>query len=263
MGLPKNVKGKLERADEHLDRLVAEVGQIEALKHYGITAKRNVDKSELSLHLLIKSPLPLQRLALIIGDCAHNLRSALDHMIYRAAIRDAGIDPPPDHTKLMFPIVRSPAQFSDYKWRLGKMVNNAAFVALIKSLQPDQRPEVFGLKPLAILEDLDVTDKHRLLNVVTAQLREPHYTIVGDLPKNSPGQIRFTIGALDDGAEVFAVSNAKPIPDVKVEFDIKFEIAIGHTPASTDGRTFDAGEGLIRVLRAEVDYILSELEAYT
>src|SRR5712691_9345056 len=114
MTLPPSVSAKLARSDEHLDRFVAEVAEINAVQPYGITSQRNADKTELSLHLAINQPLPLQRWALLVGDCVHNLRSALDHMIYSIAIKASGLNPPPDAEKLMFPIVRPPSQFKDH-----------------------------------------------------------------------------------------------------------------------------------------------------
>ena len=54
---------------------------------------------------------PLDRWSLISGDCIHNLRAALDSLIYGIAIYQTGLNPPADERVLQFPIVSDPAQF--------------------------------------------------------------------------------------------------------------------------------------------------------
>src|SRR4051794_32749877 len=53
---------------------------------------------------VIEEP-PLDRWSLVAGDCVHNLRSALDNLIYAIAIYQSRQNPPPDDKSLQFPIV--------------------------------------------------------------------------------------------------------------------------------------------------------------
>lgn len=47
---------------------------------------------------------PLARWSLMVGDALHNLRSALDYLIYQLAIKGSGQEPPPYHRRLQFPV---------------------------------------------------------------------------------------------------------------------------------------------------------------
>jgi hypothetical protein len=46
----------------------------------------------------------LERWSLVAADCVHNLRCALDHLVYAIAVYESGQDPPPNHRGLQFPI---------------------------------------------------------------------------------------------------------------------------------------------------------------
>lgn len=103
------VESRLARAQSHL----SEFSQWEdfAMKSgvYGLVRKPNLDGSEHSY--FIKAPDTVsERFSTIASDCLHNLRSALDNLIYRLAElnveRRKGGKPisPEDAGKIKFPI---------------------------------------------------------------------------------------------------------------------------------------------------------------
>jgi hypothetical protein len=53
-------------------------------------------------------PLPMKELAVVIGDCVHNLRSTLDYIAWELAGAN------PNDRDTMFPIYDDPAKFRDH-----------------------------------------------------------------------------------------------------------------------------------------------------
>src|ERR1039458_556639 len=76
---------------------------------YSISKERNEDFTRFYVVLHVAEIPSLQDWTLIIGDCVHNLRSALDHLVYAIAMHESGQNPPPKEDRLAFPIVDNPA----------------------------------------------------------------------------------------------------------------------------------------------------------
>jgi hypothetical protein len=115
---------------------------------------------------------PPLRFGVMLGDCLHNLRSALDHLICQVTMLDGGtID---DCATTQFPIIsESEAKFEAMAKR--QIVGlSKRHRAMVKRAQPYRAGDEAWRHPLAILADLSNTDKHRLLN--------PTYSIIkGDV----------------------------------------------------------------------------------
>jgi hypothetical protein len=114
-------------------------------------------------------PRPLDpTLPLIIGDCIHNLRSALDHLVYQLAILNgAG---PDAAGKTSFPIYLRPNMFQDVvSKKVAPFISGTALTEIDK-LQPYKTPDPENCT-LWKLSQLDNFDKHRLLLVVAQEFR--------------------------------------------------------------------------------------------
>jgi hypothetical protein len=110
--------------------------------------------------------LPVQRWALVIGDCVHNLRCALDHL----ALQLAGGDP--TDTTTMFLISDDAVRYhADAKRRLKRVPTPMR--ERIESLQPFHAADPTHTDLWAI-NALDNTDKHRLLVVTVARGDQLH-----------------------------------------------------------------------------------------
>jgi hypothetical protein len=105
---------------------------------------------------------------LLIGDCAHNFRCALDHLAYALAIAVSGEDPPPNENSTMFPVridSKEAFQSSIARYIAPKKRMPIGMYAAIEGLQPYNRgPHLL----LHILSELDNLDKHRFLPLVAA-----------------------------------------------------------------------------------------------
>ncbi len=159
-------RAKVERAREHiaeLDKLAAEyVDESGSVEFYttkladGWTAGR----------VRTNAP-PPQRLALVCGDAVHNLRTALDYLVWQIGIADTGIV----STRSLFPIVQ-PERAAHWASIAGDRLAllSKDHVEAVRLLQPfvdqsDGSPNVI----LGALDAMENRDKHRLeLPVATA-----------------------------------------------------------------------------------------------
>ena len=159
LGELAGVYAKIERAGEHVDNLR------NALKSFGdenpqkIRPEYNVDSRKLSLVIADAKRLP-PNIGILIGECLYQQRSALDHLIWKL-IEWAGNKPP---AKSGFPIFTTP---EGYKTRSGAMIKglSASAEKRIRSLQPFNRGAAAQNDSLWKLQELNNTDKHRLLIV--------------------------------------------------------------------------------------------------
>jgi hypothetical protein len=103
---------------------------------------------------------PPIRFGVILGDVLHNLRSALDHLMWQVTLLDGG---KPDR-QTQFPIVReSEAKFEKVAQRQIPGLS-VAHRELVKQVQPFHAGERAEAHPLAVLATLSNTDKHQIVN---------------------------------------------------------------------------------------------------
>ncbi len=158
---------RLDRADYHLDRLDEEMHAWREENPYRTWTEPDVDSTKELLYVEVLKPPPAAELSLIIGDCLHNLRSALDNLVFELAIAYVGIDPlTEDRARLLeFPIFGNREMNArECRKKIGSIHPDAQ--AIIKGLQPYNRGHRFTNDPLWQLNRLSVEDKHRLPHVV-------------------------------------------------------------------------------------------------
>jgi hypothetical protein len=159
---------KLHRGEEHLNFLNTEVQRFFA-SHPDMVAReycREELKGFVQAQFSGTCPLwathhPFQHScyahwALIIGDCVHNARSALDYLAWRLA----GSDMADIHTQ--FPICNSIDKWLGFQWRYQRHPITLLAHAYIATLQPYTRLDANYIA-LWLLQELDALDKHKLL----------------------------------------------------------------------------------------------------
>ena len=188
-----------------------------------------------------------RRWSLMIGDCVTNLRDALDHLVFAIASDPAGPCRDKAHVAA-FVIANRPEDFRDSKNRIAsvpEIIKNA-----IADFQPYRRPHKKFPPLLSVLRELANGSKHHLLNVVFATTEQGKlgFQAVG-------GPVHLTAGEyalLEDNIEnesiflVFRPGGANRHIKL-VAYDVKFGVAIKHTPKPGD-TSFDAGSALYRPL---------------
>jgi hypothetical protein len=238
---------KINRAKKHLADLDAAIIAFEATEPYFTPVERNPQTGEEVYRFYLHTPIPPEWAA-ILGDCVHNLRSALD-LLANALVVHGGGTP---STYTVFPI-SSAAHYSASAIASGLQGASPKAVALIKRMKPYKRGANFFWR----LHRLDIADKHRLLVPVAA--RQQTFSVRSDV--RSPGTEHYpesqmtTVRALDprfplkDGDIVLSYRRPPAEPD----FEDKTEFAFGFAIAFGEGQVFD-GESVIPTLNQLVDF---------
>lgn len=255
---------KIGRAKEHFELLKAELIAWNNTdpKPYIVSRKCDPEGKRHSLIVNITKPPPLDRWALLAGDCVHNLRSALDSSIYALAVKESGTNPPPDFDSLQFPITDTAVKFAGQAARRLSALS-AQTRARVERAQPYNRWHAEFPPLLRLLSDFDNIDKHRLLNVVIANISEGKVSmgqrsILAFTPLQIPYNVGFHVGLIESGAEIMHFSLPTAQPDMDYKYDVTFVISISH-PVGPSGRSFGELGYILEILIAEVERIVNDL----
>jgi hypothetical protein len=171
---------KLNRADEHLQAIDRVFGQFLAGQPYSVIREPDPDAPPDEPRQLLKARIARHAMpewSAVIGDCIHNLRSALDNLAFALAGAQAG-----DRTE--FPIFLDKPKFEE-RTRRGDPTSRSGLAKMtgipkgaqdvIKALQPYARPHGLPARaePLWVLQGMDIEDKHHRLLVVGAATMPP------------------------------------------------------------------------------------------
>jgi hypothetical protein len=179
---------KLARAKEHVDSL-ADVFRPFRSANFQVSTEGDPETRMRAVKVHFPKPDP--KTSTVIGDCLHNLRSALDHTVYQLVQANGG-EPTPDH---MFPIAISAQAFEKSARKRLRGISPAARAA-IEAMQPYHFGPAANADPLAVLAALSNIDKHRTLALTTV--------IARDVDVDLGGVRVLVVGSgMVDGAELF------------------------------------------------------------
>lgn len=214
-------KLKLDRAEKHLDDLVLAIKRFYETDPYDGVIQDNPETGQREFTVTKADPLP-DCLAVISGDVLHNLRSALDHLVWQLVLANGG----KPNSNTAFPVWHSESKFKSSRPGYAKGVSQAALDIL------------YGLKPykggndaLWRIHQLDIVDKHRLL--LTVAMR--HESVILDfssfLPNATHTSITFPLNPAGKSIiEVGSVLFSAPLGDEDHDnVKANFEVAI-HEP---------------------------------
>lgn len=230
--------GKLRRAKTHLKTLDDEIATVRSLHKHTIFVEDDPSTSEYVFK--VRGPEPTNPdWGYVAGDCIHNLRSALDHLVFQLAILNLGRDLTPEEAhSCMFPIYTDPDKFK----RTGQ--------GRLRLLRPGEQTRITELQPfnagdpslwtpgpahrlpgtpaslpvlLGRLEEFDVIDKHRF---VQATWRAAEWFNAEPPPIQHAASSIFT-GALENDAEVGRWRYYQPRPELPSDMDMDRYFPIG------------------------------------
>jgi hypothetical protein len=218
-------RAKLARAAEHLGALRAAIDEYLAAGPYRTPHEYDAPSGEYVFRLVGDQPLPL-RLGIIVGDFAHNARSALDHLVYALS---NGAYP----RSSQFPIALTERDYRDQARRRlrGVAADARAAIELVPPVrhQPDAR-----LHPLAALDELSNVDKHRLIHPTYATSADERPDVTVEFlegPEESHAEVIYRASVpLADGAVVLRLRLHPPgaqEPNVVVKGGLPVDIAFG------------------------------------
>lgn len=222
------VMAKTSRAIEHLETLHRELQEFrQQSRPYAFVVTSSEDRTHHRFQLHPSWDIETTaRWAAIVGETVHNLRSALDHLIWECVRLSGG--EPGDHTA--FPLRRSVPEEGFAIWataaktrtrRAGKLHGlNEGAVSLVERFQPYQETEAGDL--LVQIDSLWQIDKHRMPLPLVLLGEQPALELV-DCELIDRDERR------EEGALVIEVNVAVtgPDPSVDVHANAPFDIAFG------------------------------------
>lgn len=136
---------------------------------YRVIRVADHDTAEWTTYAVIEQQ-PDAALPLVLGDCVHNLRSALDHAVFALSVKAAGRDLTEGEARdPAFPICDTQEGWTSAKARQLRFLPSG-LIEVIRLAQPMLGPEDTRANwPLRVIADLDNADKHRAL-LVTASV---------------------------------------------------------------------------------------------
>lgn len=210
---------KLQRAEEHFGQLSLEHSSFLGRNPYRMLVEDDPDREGhafLWRAKIIEHP-PLEKWSSIIGDCVHALRSALDHTAYALVNRESLVS----EDRPAFPILDNPDSWASvHPDKLPGIPPEA--LAIIEAVQPYNRTAVGDV--LRNVNELDIRDKHRRLNLVNATVEGTSWGAEGaeiDIEPTDAG-----VGPFVDGAVVGRWRLIPDVPDEKMHMQTNFEFGI-------------------------------------
>lgn len=215
---------KIWWAYKHLEVIDRDLDAYETLHPHSVITNLNAEETFHECRLRSVMPPPIE-VGIRIGEFAYQLRSALDQIVFALSVF------PPELTSrdleraersTSFPIMKIPNE-SYILGQLGRIPEDRRprIWEIIDSLQPYQRGDGVERDLLAILDELNVRDKHRILKPtgVVVHINREHLAegieILADGSANTSDVIARVPAHLDPKTEFYprvSVEEVIPIP---------------------------------------------------
>lgn len=203
---------------------------------------------------------PLEQWGLALGECIHNLRSALDNLAY--ALARVENDPPVKPKLIAFPVYQDRAQFESKGIKAINQLPQAAMF-IIEQLQPFQRSNRLdeGMPhndPLVLLQHLSNTDKHQVPPVVALSTTQWAFNMGvefksdTDAAANTPPDLFLSDAPLSPSQVLFEWKTNSPISRVTGTTEVTVAVMIPGPNGFEDiGRALTGLHGYIELVAAQ------------
>lgn len=246
---------KLDRAKAHFQALNKSVGAYKRSKtHDFVVSEFDPETGEKALNLRILKQPKNPEWGLLIGDMVHNLRSALDHLVWQLVLLN-GKQP---RRQNQFPIISAKNEY----WEVPPNHSESIRDRMLRGIADDHRAFVDVVQPfnagndaantaLSHLSWLSNRDKHRVIHgalVLTDEPSEDLFDITTTHPGGAAIDISMTWGNLKDGTEIMRFRPDPPEARVNVKAKIPTYIAFGERQYPSDALrvVFDWINGYVR-----------------
>jgi hypothetical protein len=215
---------KVERAEKHIRDLEGELEAFIARKPHRFIVKNDVKTGQPIIQIRIVEE-PPKIFSVIIGDAVHNLRSALDHMVWELVGRDGG----KQDERLAFPCSKTRDKF---EVAIDKIETPSLWIK-----QSLKRVEAFkggAGEVFFILNLLDAADKHRIVQPIMRASQIPAFTVYAPNGKIVIRMENCTIADSGPG-DSFPIGNIPPGGHVELDGDTDCppDIFLPETPFPT------------------------------
>lgn len=220
---------KVRRAKSHLESLKAAVAPFSGNgEAYSIAKQFDADSGVFTFNLRVVSEPDIVTWSLIVGDCFHNARTALDQLFWALVIKQNPAGVQGNTSAMNFPIIKDPSTFNGRKVKLKKWIGEAA-LAKIEGLQPFNDARGWNRNLLSFLHDSDIIDKHKLL-LPTVSIADS-LDVTADSVENRnivfDGKARLSLVQFKDGAELAQIKpqNLEDVMDMHLHltFQVIFQ----------------------------------------
>jgi hypothetical protein len=222
----ESAKLKVERAHDHVRVFNQHVKRFLESDPYLIVRELENDGAQhvYSVRVCGKPP---PYLGTIVGDVFHNLRSALDSVVYDLSAPSIPTLTKRERRSIGFPIALDKGKYDPSPARFA----SEAAQTQIERAQP-YHGEIPADEPLGIIHELNRVDKHRHVLVVPAIAMGAQWKRPGTVVSES----FHPLGPFEDGAELARFRLTARQPEVDMEFRPMFHVSLGDRayPASTD-----------------------------
>lgn len=184
------IRAKLTRAREHLEQLDREMAAFTHRRPFVVVELPKPKVNVLSWGIRLTEPIPISW-GVIMGEIAHDLRSALDNAIYELSVER--LNKRPDD-KTGFPIFDSPDEFANRGGERQIKHVGEAVKAFVRSLQTFNSHGTAALNLLS-LHRIWNQDKHRVVQPWGLQLTPEAHTLKSTPPFKG---IRFNADIVHD-----------------------------------------------------------------
>jgi hypothetical protein len=220
---------KLARAEEHLAALSGEVADYLDQEPARITVDRQGEVYELRLRVDVPPPV---RWSAVLGDVLHNVRSALDSLVFALLVTSGTSVTPKQEHSIAFPIALTDDKYKGLRWHRGlasedvrrafRGVQPFAQVEGLQGLSSGQVAASIAHHPLIVLQRLSNADKHRTLHPTLCALDVMYVALPNGVTSQwQPGDVWPWL----DGSTVAKVTFSEPLREPP-EFGWKFAVAL-------------------------------------
>lgn len=224
---------KLDRAGETLQSLTAEIEAFNVLAAKQIELKHGLTPDGMEYVITAHGTIVIPaRFAVIVGEIVHHMRSALDHLICDLVVANGD----QVTTRHQYPICSTPELYKDAVKKGNVRGLKKSTYEIIEAHQPYTQKNPADTV-LAVVQDFNNQDKHRLL-LVTSAVAALHdeITIGGEASTALDGsqKVPNIVGFKDfepvalnaNGVRTFSIQFAEPVANFHVQAQPKFYVAL-------------------------------------
>ena len=221
----EGVYAKVEQAHSQLRSLETDIGKYCDQQHRMIVHRRESDRQIWVFRG--ETPRVPVEFSVRIGEIVHNLRSALDHLVWQLVIANGET---PDRGN-EYPIFREEHRYEiDCRRKLRGVGPHPK--SMIRSYQPYQGHGGIGSQ-LWLLHIMSNHDKHRHLNMTTAIASGMNARVVSDSDgeERAPAGGRTFVGTLREDKLLAELDN----PDLEISANFVIEVRFSHSGTGQPG----------------------------
>lgn len=218
-----NPRVRVRRAYEHLNLLQQQIIAFTDRDPYTVVRERKAHAGiDVAVFRLREEPPP--ELGAVFGDYLHNMRTALDNLVWQLVLLDGGA--PDDET--MFPVA---SDLHGFKSQAGKKLRGMTrpHIAAIEALQPYPTRQDAASRAVDAVHDFARIDRHRVVHPAFAVLNpDPQALTI----HRQPVTAEFTVHVeylsagkpLEDGAPLARLRTTAAQPEAHVKMQVEFPI---------------------------------------